>query len=135
MKIFAMMGAIALVSIPAIASGQATPDVCPTGNYEVVRHSQLKPGATLAGFAKAVSDHAAWYASHGYAKDGFSWGQVVEMDATTHAPRLQPNEIVSVHSNAADVPKDRHDAGWAAFAAEYAAVSTITSTTVLCMAK
>jgi hypothetical protein len=135
MKIFAMIGAVALGSVPAIASAQAAPDVCPSGNYEVVRHSQLKPGASLAAFGKAVADHAAWYASHGYPKDGFTWGQVVSMDPTTHAPKLEPAEIVTVHTNAADVPKDKHDAGWAAFVAEYSAVSSITSTTVLCMAK
>jgi hypothetical protein len=135
MKILAMIGVVALGAVAASGSAQAAPDACPSGIYQIVRHSQIKPGGTVAGFAKAIADHAAWYASHGYTKDGFTWGQAMTMDPTTHAPALKPGEYVTIHSNANDVPKDKHDAGWDAYVAEYQANSSILSTTILCMAK
>ena len=135
MKRFAMLGAVALGTLSVSGSVQAAPDACPSGIYQIVRSSQIKPGGTVAGFAKAIADHAAWYASHGYTKDGFAWGQVMAMDPTTHAPMLKAGEYVTIHTSATDVPKDKHDAAWDAYVAEYQANSMVTATTILCMAK
>jgi hypothetical protein len=57
------------------------------------------------------------------------------MDPTTHMPALKPGEYVTIHSNSTDVPKDKHDAGWAAYVAAYEANSSITDTAIVCMVK
>lgn len=132
MKAFAMLGAAALLALPALAHAD---DACPSGDYTVIRNSQIKPTGSVAGFAKAIADHKAWYKSHGYPNDAFYWGQVMKMDPATHQPKAVAGEYVTVHAASSDVPKEKHDAAWDAYVAEYAANSTITATTVLCMQK
>ena len=132
MKAFAILGAAALFALPALAHAA---DACPSGEYTVIRNSQIKPTGSVAGFAKAIEDHKAWYKSHGYTKDAFYWGQVMAVDPTTHQPKPVAGQYYTIHAASSDVPKEKQDAAWAAFVAEYGANSSITSTTILCMQK
>jgi len=124
----ALMACADLSTTPAFAA-----DVCSSGNVSIVRVSKLLPNGTLAGFSKAVADHAQWYASHGY-KDKIISAPVLVYDKTTNALVQSPDQIMTFHNHAGSVPKDKHDAAWDAYVAEYRANSTITSETIVCMA-
>ncbi len=47
-------------------------------------------------------------------------------------PVVSPNQAMTFHFADSQVPNSAHDAGWAAFVAEYSANSTIVSTTFVC---
>ncbi|HZV10053.1 MAG TPA: hypothetical protein VFF94_09865, partial [Novosphingobium sp.] len=108
--------------------------VCAAADTVIYRVSELKPGGSLAGFAKAVADHIKWYADHGYTADVFSWGQVVDYDQASHTGKLSPTRVFTLHQHAAGVPHAQQDAGWAAFVSEYDANSNMVSMQLLCTA-
>lgn len=131
MKTLTLFGALAILasSMPAFAADTA----CPSGNYAVVRESQIKPAGSLEGLKKAMADHAKWYADHGYAGDRFTWGAVLERDEKAHKLVASKDKVMTFHWAASDVPAAKHDAAWAAFVAEYEANSTILSSRTVCM--
>ena len=107
---------------------------CPSGDYSIIRTSMIKPGGTMDGFRKAYTDHAKWYADHGY-PDMFSYAMVMKFDPVAHSMSVDPGMIMTVHMHSTDVPPAKHDAGWDGYVKEYEANSTIVSTTVACMVK
>lgn len=118
------------LSTPPAAAQTAA---CPGDDWTTVRISALKSGGTEDGLRKAVADHAKWYAEHGYQADKFAFGQVMAFDRALKRRAPVKGKYVTLHWHTSDVPKDKHDAAWAAYVAEYAANSTIESTTVVCM--
>ena len=131
---------LALAASPAVAQpSTARPDpaagqaACPGGDMTTVRVSRLKPGGTAEGLRKAMADHARWYADHGYAADRFAVGQVMVYDPALRRRAPAKDRFVTLHSHSSDVPRGKQDAAWAAFVAQYAANSSIESTTVVCM--
>lgn len=119
----------AMAAAPAPAAAPA----CAPGHMALVRTSQIKPTGFFAGFAKAVADHAKWYADHGYTADKFSWGRVWTYDRALKMPMASPNQVMTFHFNDTNVPDAaKQDAGWQAFVAEYAANSTVVSATFVC---
>lgn len=118
-----------LISSPALAAPAST-DTCPAGKLQRVRVSEIVPGGSLAGFREAFTDHARWYASHGYKGDRLSLSPVVRDGAS----RRGRQRVVTIHTGASNVPREKQDAAWKAFAAKYKANSRIVSTTLTCMA-
>ncbi|MFM5930774.1 MAG: hypothetical protein ACKOPQ_07690 [Novosphingobium sp.] len=128
--------ALILSAAPALAQAQpATSPAqnCPAGKLQRLRVSEIVPGGTLAGFKAAFADHARWYASHGYAGDRLSISSVVGESGKARG-RKGAVRVVTIHSGASNVPRDRQDAAWKAFAAKYKANSRIVSTTLTCTA-
>ena len=121
-------------SSPAAAPATGA-NPCPTGNPAIVRTSKIKAGGTLAGFDKAVADHAKWYTAHGYSADTFMSGRVMTMDPATRTIVPSGDTIMTFHAKATDVPASQHDAAWDAYVAEYNANADIVNTTYVCMAK
>jgi hypothetical protein len=135
MNVSLTLVALAIASVgdsPALAQ---TANPCPTGSPAIVRTSKIKPGGSIAGFQKAVADHARWYASHGYTEDSFSSGRVLTMNPVTRAIAPTPDMMLTLHTKAVDVPAAKHDAAWNAYVAEYNANADIVSTTYVCLSK
>lgn len=130
---------ISLALILAFAAGpamaQPAPADCPGDDWTTVRVSKLKPGGTLDGLRKAMADHVKWYRDHGYTADQFAFGQVMAYDPKLKRRAPVAGKYVTMRWHSSEVPKDKHDAAWNAYVAEYAANSTIESTTVVCMMK
>ena len=132
MKRALLCGCLALAAYATPAAAQDA--ACPSGNYSVVRTSKIKPGGTLDGFKHAVADHAKWYIDHGYTADKFQWARVVTYDPAAKKMVASPDTVMTFHNNATEVPSAKRDAAWDAYVAEYAANSTIVTTTVVCVA-
>lgn len=126
-----------LVTVLALGSSIATPpalaasDPCSSGHTAIVRVSELTATGSIAGFNKAVDDHAKWYASHGY-KDKIFAAPIMTYDSAKNTLTPSPKQIMTFHLNSVEVPKDKHDAAWDAYVAEYRANSNIKSTTFVC---
>lgn len=88
----------------------------------------------MAGFSKAVADHAKWYADHGYA-DQIVAAPVLAYDKASDSLAQVPDQIMTFHNHSVSVPKDKHDAAWDSYVAEYRANSTIATETLVCMPK
>lgn len=127
---------LAVAAGPALAQpAPAGPADCPGDDWTTVRVSKLKPGGTLDGLRKAMADHVKWYRDHGYGTDQFTFGQVMAYDPKLKRRAPAEGKYVTIRAHSSEVPKSRHDAAWDAYVAEYAANSTIESTTVVCMMK
>lgn len=131
MKLTVIAMALAFCAVVPAVAQTAAPAALPacTGETQIIRVSKLKPGATVADFEKAVAQHMAWYRSHGYMKNTQRVGRV----ATSTG--ISPDMLVTVHVNAPGVPRDKQDAGWAAYVAAYRAVSDIASEQRVCFPK
>jgi hypothetical protein len=91
--------------------------------------SKIKPGGSMAGFRDAVAAHTRWYQSHHFA---IRQRIAPVMKSTDGKMRASSDEVLTI-ATSADVPRDKRDAGWAAFVAKYRANSTIERETVVCM--
>jgi hypothetical protein len=119
---------LASASLTLAAAAHASP-VCPNGDIATLRASMLTPSGTMAGLTKAVADHQQWYRAHGYA-DRILLAPVLTMGPGGLA--RSPNQAITFHLRTVEVPRDKHDAGWDAFVAEYRANSTVTNETTVC---
>jgi hypothetical protein len=117
---------------PSIAAAQAT-HACPGNDMATIRISRIARSGTMAGFDKAVADHAKWYADHGFDKDRIFAAPMLVTDETTHKLAPSPDTMMSFHTHDHEVPKSMEDAAWNAFVAEYRANSVIVSTTHVCL--
>ena len=127
--LFMTAAAAAFVVQPAMAQ-----NICPAeSSIAIIRLSKLTPAGTMPGARKAAADHAAWYIAHGYADDRIIFAPTLSYDKATDKVSLTPDQFYTFHTKATDVPKDKHDAGWAAYVAEYDKNSTIVSTSLACM--
>ncbi len=116
-------------SIALTASAAHAASVCPNGDIATLRTSTLTPSGTMAGLSKAVADHQKWYRDHGYA-DRILLAHVLTLDKG--AMVASSNQAITFHLRAQEVPREKHDAGWDAFVAEYRANSTVTNETTIC---
>lgn len=124
---------LAALALLAATPALAAPDgagTCPAGKLQRVRVSEIVPGGSLAGFREAFADHVRWYASRGYKGDRLSLSPVLRDGAN----RRGAQRVVTIHTGASNVPREKQDAAWKAFAAKYKANSRIVSTTLTCMA-
>ncbi|HEX9202018.1 MAG TPA: hypothetical protein VF865_20850 [Acidobacteriaceae bacterium] len=114
------------VSAPALAQ-QAPADYTPlpcSGNIEVVRLSDIKPGMMLK-FFEAVATQQAWYKKAG-TPDQIEIKRVVERDPATKLFKISQTQAVTSHIEPASRAKDpAHDAGYDAFVALYNESATI----------
>jgi hypothetical protein len=127
-----LLAAAMAVATPALAQAPAAaPAMAPrcAGELQVLRLSKLKPGTTMADFEKVVAQHMAWYRSHGYTANVQRIGQVMTPQG------MASDQVYTAHINPPGVPRDKHDAGWDAFVAAYAAISEVSSTQLICFAK
>ena len=115
------------------ASGSAfAADACAAGGVTIVRISKITPTGSMAGFEKAVADHAKWYADHGL-KDVIVAAPILKYDAASKSLVKVGDQEMTFHMHSTPVPMDKHDAAWNAYVAEYRANSDITSETMACM--
>jgi hypothetical protein len=130
MKLTALLSVgMALGASSAFAQGP-TPPPC-SGHYEIIRSDTIKPGK-LDEFLKAVHDHQAWYAAHGF-QDHILVGRIL-------APGGGPDGFsetiaLTIHTDIASIqaPRDR-DAAWDAYVAEYNDSSDVTNQAIVCVA-
>lgn len=128
-----LLALAAAAPVMAAAPAPAPAPACAPGHMAIIRTSTIKPTGSFAGFAKALADHAKWYTDHGYTSDKFSWGRVWTYDAVKKMPVASPHQAMTFHFADSNVPDSaKSDAGWQAFVAEYAANSTVASTTFVC---
>jgi hypothetical protein len=126
--------AAALVLSAAIPARAASAiDLCPNGAITMIRISKISPKGTVAGFEKAVADHAKWYADHGYGEDRIVSAPVLVYDEANHTMVQATNEVMTIHTNAHPVPRDKHDAAWDAYIAEYRANAEAGGETTACV--
>lgn len=115
---------------PASASAQAT-SVC-SGNLNIVRVSEIKPGM-MAKFLEAVSAQQAWYKAAGGA-DEIKLLRV--LDRSGDSMTVSETQALTVHVEPAKREKMiPHDAGYAAFVAMFKESSTIKSEYITCAVK
>lgn len=111
---------IAAAMLATAATAQTTPATspgaaCPAGTqYATIRHNMVKPGQ-LAAFQHAVAAHNAWYAAH-HNTSTTTMARVLTRTAT--GPALSQDEAVTI-TRYAETPQPEHDAGYAAFTAQY----------------
>lgn len=118
------------------ASGQAfaadTPDtLCKGGELVSLRVNVVK-GDKAAAYDKAAKDHIGWYRSKGYKDNKLMVGPVLVRNADGSWSN-SPNERVSAHMNPPGVPRDKQDAGWAAYVQEYRDTSDVTVEKFACL--
>lgn len=131
-----MRFALALFALPAlapVAEADSSAPTCPAGKLQRVRVSEITPDGSLAGFRAAFADHAKWYAQHGYTSDRLSLSPIVDEYGRNHA-RKGLIRVVTIHSRVSNVPREKQDNAWKAFAQKYKANSRIVLTTLTCMA-
>jgi hypothetical protein len=126
---------LTLLSFAAPALAASPTDLCPNGNITTVRVDKIIPSGSMAGFQKAVADHAKWYADHGFNADMIMSAPVLVYDEANKTMVKAPDQMMTVHMNSSLVPRDKHDAAWDAYVAEYKANSEITSETMACLPK
>jgi hypothetical protein len=118
----------AAAAIPASAA-----DLCPSGDVAKIRISKVTPSGSMAGIAKAVADHGKWYADHGFTEDRMIFAPILVYDAANKTMTVAADQVMTIHTHAHEVPKDRRDAAWDAYVAEYRANSEVASETVVCL--
>ena len=123
---------IKLVLGAALALTAGAANAACSGDLVSMRVSKLKPGGSMAGFAEAARDNAAWYASHGLKTEKFITAPVYEQ--SDGEPKPSVTKVMTIHVyGSATIPK--HDAAWDAFVAKYKANSSIDSETRACLPK
>ncbi|UYY77005.1 hypothetical protein [Sphingomonas sp. R1] len=115
-----------LVSTQALA--QQSP--CTSGELTRVRLSKLKPGASMADFRAAVAAHVDWYKTHGFKIDQRVAPVLV---VTPGSDPTESKDEVMTFATGDNVPRDKQDAGWAAYVAKYRAVSDLVLEKGVCM--
>ena len=118
-------------SAAMLIAGQAL--AAPACEPTAVRVSKLKPGATFAQFQDAMKDHMAWYRSHGYTANNQTGAPLLVFANGKMEP--SKDEVLTLHTNAPGVPRDKQDAGWTAYIAKYRAVSDIEHEFYACLPK
>jgi hypothetical protein len=125
-----ILAATAAIALPAVAAPQPNAaTLCSQGELTRIRLSKIKPGGSMAGFREAVAAHTRWYKAHGYRIQ-----QQIAPVLVSAKGRMQasPSEMMTF-ARSADVPREKHDAGWAAFVAKYRANSIVERETIVCM--
>lgn len=136
---FKMTSSVFAVSLAIAALAEATPAnaapdaPCPSGNIAIIRISKIAPGGSMAGFDKALADHAKWYADHGFGEDRITEAPVLMFDPVAKTLGRSADTVMTFHMHAHDVPMEKHDKAWDAYVAEYRANSVIQTETVACM--
>jgi hypothetical protein len=102
---------------------------CASGELTRIRVSKIKSGGSMAGFRDAVAAHTRWYQSHGYR---IEQRIAPVMTSGKGSMQVSPDEVMTL-ATSADVPREKRDAGWAAFVAKYKANSTIERETIVCL--
>ena len=120
------IAASALSAMPALAANP-----CPAGRTATVRVSSIKPTGSMDGFRQAAAAHLAWYKSHGY-KTVQSIVPVLSYDQPTDSERVSATEVMTIRTGD-DVPRDKHDAAWDAYVAQYKANSDIVAERRVCL--
>ncbi len=120
----------ALAPSHVLAQQAAAPFPC-TGNVNIVRISEIKPGM-MQKFLDAVAAQAAWYKSAG-TPDSIAVMRVLNRDPTTKAYTLSDTQAITTHISPADEKSPKHDAAFDAFVAMFAASSTIKTQYLTCM--
>ena len=123
---------------PTAAVAQTAPAARPalpcTGNLNVVRVSEIKPGM-MQKFLQAVTAQQAWYKAAG-TSDQISIMRVLTQDSTTKAWSTSDTEAITTHIEpAARTNGPAHDAGYDAFVALFKESSTIKTEYVTCVVK
>jgi len=116
------------VGLSALSSGAfAQPYPVCNGHPAIVRISKLSPTGTLAGLAKAVADHQAWYNSHGSPATRVLLASVTPSGAGVA-------EVVTLNIDPA-LPTERApvDDAWKAYVKEYSDNSIIEWTGLTCL--
>lgn len=129
MRAMFLLALMVLMGAPARAA-----DLCPGGQIAVIRVSKILPTGSMAGFSEAARDHAAWYRAKGLPVTQFV-APVIVYSTKAKAQVASDREVMTVRLGSADVPREKRDAGWAAFVAKYRANATIVSETRTCWPK
>ncbi|NLS28700.1 hypothetical protein S2M10_37110 [Sphingomonas sp. S2M10] len=103
---------------------------CTSGELTRVRLSKLKPGASMADFRAAVAAHVDWYKAHGFKIDQRVAPVLV---AAPGGDPIESKDEVMTFATGDNVPRDKQDAGWAAFVAKYRAISDLVIEKGVCM--
>ena len=111
------------------ASGVRPDNACAQGKLTRIRVSKIKAGGSMAGFRDAVAAHTRWYQSHGFRLEQRILPVLVSAKGRMQA---SPDEVMTLAASA-DVPREKHDAGWDAFVAKYRANSVVEKETIVCM--
>ena len=111
------------------ASGVRPDNACAQGELTRIRVSKIKAGGSMAGFRDAVAAHTRWYQSHGFRIEQRVLAVLVSAKGRMQA---SPDEVMTL-ATSADVPSEKHDAGWDAFVAKYRANSVVEKETIVCM--
>jgi hypothetical protein len=101
---------LSVLAAAAPAMAASAIDLCPNGDVTMIRISRITQGGSIAGFEKAVADHARWYAEHGYGEDRIVAAPVLIYDQANRTMVQADSEMMTIHSNAHPVPRDKHDA-------------------------
>lgn len=120
-------------TVADVAMAATAADLCPNGDIAKIRLSKVTPTGSMAGIEKAVADHAKWYADHGFTEDRIIIAPVLVYDAANKTMRVAADQVMTLHMHSHEVPKDKHDAAWDAYVAEYKANSDVASETVVCL--
>ncbi len=121
-----------------VAVGQTAPATRPplpcTGNLNIVRVSEIKPGM-MQKFLQATTAQQAWYKKAG-TPDQISVMRVMVQDSTTKAWSTSETEAITSHIEpAGSANGPAHDAGFDAFVALFKESSTIKTEYITCMVK
>ena len=130
--IFAFFSPLASVPAAAQQAPAATP-LC-TGNMNIVRVSEIKPGM-MSKFMEAVAAQQKWYTSKG-TPDKIDVMRVMEQAAGTKTWSFSETQAITTHLEPAIRPGGKgpaHDAGYDAFVALFRDSSTIKSEYVTCV--
>lgn len=119
---------VAALLVSAQALAQQSP--CTSGELTRVRLSKLKPGASMADFRAAVAAHIDWYKTHGFKIDQRVAPVLVVTPGS--APTESKDEVMTF-ATGDNVPRDKQDAGWAAYVAKYRAISDLVLEKGVCM--
>jgi len=81
------------------------------GVYNILRVSEITPGASMQNFMAAVAAQQEWYKSHGFSDVIFA-APVIVRDPATHAESYSNSEMITYHYIAPGKPAPMHDASW-----------------------
>jgi hypothetical protein len=138
MRIPAALTVLALLCAPftPVISGQDAPaapamPAC-DGVLNILRVSEITPGASMEKFKAAVTAQQDWYKSHGFPDVIFA-APVIVRDPTTHAESYSSNEMITYHYIKPGGASPKHDEAWDAFVKMYNETSTIKETYGQCV--
>ncbi len=130
--LFALAASLTPALAPSPAAAQQAPAAFPcTGNVNIVRISEIKPGM-MQKFLDAVTAQAAWYKAAG-TPDRIDVMRVLDRDPNTKAYTLSETQAITTHISPADKNRPKQDAGYDAFVAMFSASSTIKTQYLTCM--